>query len=61
MREKESDIKGDPAAGNVFGWKTSIFAAVVIIFLLILMLIRHEQVGVPFLQSGHPDSTSIIK
>jgi hypothetical protein len=61
MANNENEIKRDPATGNVFGWKTSIFAAIVIISLLILMLVRHNQIGVPFLQSGHADSTSIIK
>lgn len=58
MKKKKFEAIDDHYVGNVFGWKTSLWAAALILSLLLLAAGRHYYLGVPL---GYEDPDSKIK
>jgi hypothetical protein len=46
--KEQSENWEENYAGNIWGWKFSLFGLVVIVFLLSLMIYRHITLDVPF-------------
>jgi hypothetical protein len=60
LKENAEDWEANSERGNIWGWKFSLFGAVLIVGLFSLMVYRHITMGVPY-NDIETDATEIFR
>jgi hypothetical protein len=60
LKEQAEDWETNSERGNIWGWKFSLFGAVLIVGLFSLMVYRHITMGVPY-NDIETDATEVFR